>query len=161
MNTTMMSMEAGAAATVTITGDGTGATATAYIINGRVDRIDIVNEGINYTRAFVTLTGGGGSEATAEARIGNNFGDIRSYYFTSLGEKIIVDSKAGEVDYSKGKITLTELYATAVTTNELYDENIMTVEAPPESQTIFPLRNRILSIDSNNPASIVLEMIPE
>lgn len=149
------------APTVSITGDGTGATATAYIINGRVDRIVIDNPGINYTRAFVTLTGGGGSEATAEASIENNFGTIRSYYFTSLGEKVIVDSEAGTIDYRQGKITLTELYPLAVTENDSYDENILTIDAPPESQTIFPLRNRILSIDENNPSSIVIEMIPE
>ena len=64
--------------TVTITGDGTGAAATATVSNGEVTEILIdtdVNglftgdEGSGYKQANVTITGGGGSNATARAVI--------------------------------------------------------------------------------------------
>ena len=44
------------APTVTITGDGTGASATATIVNGRVQKITVVNRGIDFTTALVTIS---------------------------------------------------------------------------------------------------------
>ena len=46
--------------TVTISGDGTGATAKAIIVNGKIQRIDVVNRGVDYTRAIITISGGSG-----------------------------------------------------------------------------------------------------
>lgn len=47
--------------TVTIVGDGTGATATATVVNGSISKINIVNPGINYTTATVSLSNIGGA----------------------------------------------------------------------------------------------------
>jgi len=49
--------------TVVIDGDGTGATAQAYISNGAVSGIVVLNVGSGYTKATVTLVGGNGNSA--------------------------------------------------------------------------------------------------
>lgn len=147
---------------VIITGDGSGATATAKIINGKLNSITVDNKGSNYTRATVTLSGGGSSsEATAEARIENVFGTIRSYYYKTNGEKVIVNSEAGTIDYVNGKIVVRELLPLEILANDYYTADVLTINAPPLNQVIPPLRNRILTIDENVSTSIVIEMVPE
>jgi len=49
---------------VLIQGDGTGATAQAYISNGKVVAVRMINEGIGYTVATVTLVGGNDNAST-------------------------------------------------------------------------------------------------
>lgn len=147
--------------TVTITGDGTGATATASIVNGKVSNIVVTNKGVNYTRATVSITGGGGSEATAIAKVESRYGTLRSYYYKANGEKIIVNDNAGTIDYDNGKVVLTSLKALAVTRNQFYDNDVLTLSVQPYNEIISPLRNRILSIDFNDSQSILLEMVPE
>lgn len=147
--------------TVTITGDGTGATGTAKIINGKLNSVTVVNKGSNYTRATVTITGGGGSGATAEAKIENAYGTIRSYYYKTNGEKVIVDAEAGTIDYVNGKIVLRELLPLAVLENDYFTADVLTISAPPANQVIPPQRNRILTIDENVASSIVIDMVAE
>jgi hypothetical protein len=55
--------------TVVISGNGKGATAEAYVSNGRVSAIRVVNEGVGYTETpMISLVGGnGGSLDTAKA----------------------------------------------------------------------------------------------
>jgi hypothetical protein len=66
---------------VIIEGDGTGAIATAFITNGRVSGITVVNQGSGYTASpTVSLVGGNGTgnqDATAVAVLGNS--KIRSF----------------------------------------------------------------------------------
>jgi len=70
------------APTVTIQGNGTGAKATAFIDGGSVSKIEMTESGgskvfgTGYDFASVTLTGGGGTNATAEPIISfkNGFG---------------------------------------------------------------------------------------
>lgn len=50
---------------VTISGDGTGAQATGIISGGQVTQIIVTDPGSGYTSGNVTITGGGGSNATA------------------------------------------------------------------------------------------------
>jgi hypothetical protein len=146
---------------VTISGDGTGATAEAVIVNGRIKRINILSKGINYTRATVSITGGGGSEASAIALPESKFGILRTYYFRNNGEKVIVNSNAGTINYENGEIVLSSLLAQEVTLNDFFDENILSIDVPSANENIFPLRNRILSIDFNNPTSIQIDMVAE
>lgn len=54
---------------ITVNGDGTGATAYANVAAGQVTRINMINVGSGYTRANVTISGTGGSGATATPRI--------------------------------------------------------------------------------------------
>lgn len=147
--------------TVTISGDGTGATARATIVNGRVESIKIVNEGINYTSASVAITSKSGVEASAVARLQSRYGHLRTYYYNSKGEKIIVNPDIGTIDYKTGKINIYKLTPYSVKTNSSYDNNIVTLNALPDNDIVSPLRNRIISIDSNDPLAIVIDLVPE
>lgn len=147
--------------TVTVTGDGEGATAVAKVVNGRISRIDVVTKGQGYTRATVTISGGGGTEGTAFAKFESRYGIIRTYYYKSNGEKIIVNENAGSVDHLTGLVKLDSLYTLGTNLNDFYAPDILTINVGPEDDIIQPLRNRILAIDTNNPQSIQIQMVPE
>lgn len=147
--------------TVTIIGDGSGATAVAKVVGGRVTSIIITNAGTNYTRAAISITGGNGSGASATSILQSKTGRLRTYYNKSTGEKIIVNENAGLINYDTGLIQLTALKTTGTVTNDLYDTNVLAFNIPIDREVISPLRNRILSIDQNNPFSVQLQVVPE
>ena len=147
--------------TVTITGDGTGATARAYVINRKIDRIEVLTPGVNYTRATVSITGGDGSGASAKVVLQKETGTLRTYYYKTNGERVIVNEAAGTINYSQGTLTLNALTPLSVAANDLYDDNVLTIDVPPYQEIIYPLRNRILSIDENDASAIQIEMIAE
>lgn len=147
--------------TVTITGDGIGATARAIIVNRKINRIEVTNAGSNYTRATVSITGGGGSEASAIARLENKQGTLRTFYFKPNGEKVVVNPNAGTINYDTGLVTIDSLTTSSVSENDFYDENFLTVNVPIGSEIISPVRNRILSIDFNDSSAIQIDMIAE
>lgn len=149
------------APTVTITGDGTGAAAVATIVNGKINSIQITDKGSGYTRATVSFSGGSGKEAVANAKPQARYGTLRTYYYKVNGEKIIVNSNAGEIDYELGKITLTALYTKGTVVNEFFADNILTVNAAPSENNLVPSMNRILALDSNNIQSIQVEIVAE
>lgn len=149
------------APTVTITGDGNGANAYAKIINGKVTEIVVDKKGFEYTRATAAITGGGGIGAAATVSIENNFAFLRTYYYKTNGEKVIVDPQAGTVDYVRGRIVLDSLYALNTVPNSFYANNVLAFNAVPSDEIITPLRNRILTLDPNDGKSIVIELIPE
>jgi hypothetical protein len=146
---------------VTITGDGTGAEVAATIVNGRIAKVEITNPGINYTRAFVTVTDESGFGAILNAKLRSTVGTLRTYYYKTNGEKIIVNDSAGTIDYATGKITLDSINVVSMPSNDFYDQDVLTVNVIPEQGVIEPLRNRILAIDTNNIQAIQLELIPE
>ncbi len=146
--------------TISIVGDGTGATATARVSGGRIVEITITNKGINYTRATVSISGVG-SEASAIARLQSKFGELRSFYLKPNGEKVIVNAKAGTINYENGIIELNSLLTNGAVLNDFYDTNILTFELPIEKEIIFPLRNRIVDIDENDARAIQLTIVPE
>jgi len=147
--------------TVTISGDGSGATARARIISGRVASIDLLTAGRNYTFALVTISGGDGSGASATARLQSSLGRLRSFYYKSDGEKVIVNSNAGTVDYRTGLIKINSLRAFGVSQNDFYREGVLTINAQTDAEIIGPLRNRIVLIDQNDPTSIQLDMVAQ
>lgn len=150
--------------TVTITGDGTGATAVARVVNQKVVGIDIVNKGSEYTQATVAIisqTGDYGYGAAAVAIVDNDLANLRTYYYANTGEKVIVNTNVGNVDYRNGKITLDSFKVANVVINQIYANNVVTFNALPDSEIITPLRNRILTIDSNDGKSILLELVKE
>lgn len=147
--------------TVIITGDGTGATATAKIINGKLSSISIDNRGSNYTRATISIIGGEGTGASAVAVLQNRVGDLRTYYYQSNGEKVIVNNKAGTIDYNEGIVYLTNFTPIAIISNENYPNDTVTLNISPLSETIYPLRNRILELDTNDSSSIQITMVDE
>jgi hypothetical protein len=147
--------------TVTIVGDGTGATATAKVLGGKVVEIVVTNKGSNYSRATVSITGGGGSQATSIARLEAKFGTLRSYYYKTNGEKVIVNSNAGTINYESGAIELASAITTGTVPNSFYDTNILTLNIPIEKEIIPAFRNRIIDIDQNDPLSIQIDVVAE
>lgn len=147
--------------TVTITGDGVGATAQANIINGKIDRITVTSRGSNYSRATVSITGGGGSEASASPKLEAKFGNLRTYYYKTNGEKIVVNGAAGKIDYDAGLVNLNSLTPTDVLANSLYEQDVLSILVPAENEIIRPLRNRILSLDFNDPSAIQIDIVAE
>lgn len=148
--------------TVTITGDGIGATAVPRIINGKIVTIEVTNRGTGYTRAFVEFNNSGlGSEAVAVPRLQAKNGTLRSFYYKDNGEKIISNDEIGTINYDTGEITIGTIKPTAVIENDYYDTNILTINTVPEGEIIPPVRNRILTIDSDNSQSIQIEIVAE
>lgn len=147
--------------TVTITGDGTGAKAVARIVNGKVATITVTDRGSNYTTAIVTISGGNGFGATAKAILDLNVGNLRTFYVKTNGEKVVINSNAGEINYLTGKITLSSFKPTAIASNPYYTNSTLTLNVPPKNTIIQPNRNRILDIDETDSSSILITLIPE
>lgn len=145
------------APTVTITGDGTGATAVARIAAGRVTSIDIITPGENYTYAIATLTSESGEGAAATIVLQRDIGRLRTIYYSSTGEKIVLRTDIGSINYKTGTITINSLRVFSVEDNEFYQDGVLTISARAGSENITPLRNRILTLDINTPRSIQIE----
>ena len=148
-------------ANVVITGDGTGATAKATVVNGKIVSIEVTNKGINYSRALVAIEAPIGTQATAKAILQARNGTLRTYYYDEVGNKIIVNSSAGTINYDTGEVVINSIKPSAVIENDYYDTNILTVNVVPNGEVIPPLRNRILTVDDNNIQSVQIEMIAE
>lgn len=149
------------APTVEIIGDGTGATAVAKILSGRVNSVEITNKGTDYSIANIRLVGGDGTGATAIANLDAKLGTLRLVYYKENGQKVTMRNNLGTINYDTGKITLNNLRINSVTENDFYDDNYITLNIMNSSDIISPLRNRILTIDNNDPKSIRLEMVAE
>jgi len=146
---------------VTVLGDGSGATAEAEILSGHVNRINVTNPGTNYSTAVVTIIGGDGAGATAVPRFQVRTGTLRTYYYKSNREKVIINANAGTIDYDVGIITLNSLRVYSVYGTPYYLENVIAINIQPEDEIIPPLRNRIIDIDMNNPRTFQINMIAE
>ena len=150
---------------ITITGDGTGATATAVVRNGRITKINITNSGTNYTRAEVvigTSGSGTGSGASAIARLENKTGIVRSYYFKPTGEKVVLSESAGTINYETGLVSLaTFLTRQGTPQNRYYDTDTVAINFPLGREVVLPLRNRILTIDGNDPLAMQIQVVAE
>ena len=147
--------------TITILGDGRGATAEAVVVGGRINRINVTNKGSDYSSASVVISGGGGFGASARITIQSKVGTLRSFYYTANGEKNILNSSVGTIDYISGVITLSPISIVSVPSNSRYDTNTITFNADPYQGVILPKRNSILSLDENDPASIQITLLPQ
>jgi hypothetical protein len=146
---------------VTINGDGAGATAVAKISSGKLTSITMTNKGSNYTRASIILSGGSGSEAAAIAKLEYKFGKLRTYYTQTNGEKVIVNTNAGDIDYETGYITLNSLATEGTVDNNFYDTNVLTLNLPINQDIISTIRNQIVNIDDTDPRSIRIDVVAE
>ncbi|NDB82744.1 MAG: hypothetical protein EB127_08395 [Alphaproteobacteria bacterium] len=145
--------------TITITGDGTGATAKATVVNGKIVSIQVVNTGSDYTAAVVTISDSTGSGATATPTLSGQVATLRTYYIQSTtGEKIIINGNAGRINYSTGRINLYNFKPLSISTNPNYSSGVLTINVIPEEKTIHPLRNRLLTIDPEDPIAIQVTM---
>mgnify|MGYP003333488941 CR=1 FL=1 len=147
--------------TVTIIGDGSGAKAVAEVVGGRLSKITITNPGQNYSSAVIELSGGGGTGASASAVLQSRLGILRSYYFATNREKIIVNDNFGSVDYDTGTITFFSLRATDVLNNDYYTKGYLTYSIPVKDENIHTIKNRILTIDTNDARSIQIVSVSE
>ena len=149
------------APTVTIIGDGSGATATAQIVGGKIQKITVTNPGQNYSSAVIELSGGEGVGASVRPILQSRKGTLRSFYYKTSREKVIVNSNFGTIDYDSGIITINSLRTTNVIENDFYDDGYLTFTVSAENENIFTLRNRILSIDTSDARSIQLTAMAE
>ena len=136
---------------VTILGDGLGATAEATIVNGRINKITVTNQGTNYTQAIVqiTPTDGNGSLALGTAILAGNKGTLRTYYFEN-NVKRILNINAGTVNYDTGIVTLTDFSPLQIN-NPL---GILSIQAVPTTTIISSQKDKIITLDNTDPNSI-------
>ena len=146
---------------VIIEGDGTGAIARAYVADGKVYKIEILNKGVDYTKATVSFTSDTGINATAIVQLENNFGTIRSFYYNEKGEKITINANVGSINYLTGLVTVGPFKTAGAVENDFYPDDIVTFYAPVENEIILPLRNRILTIDESDSRSVIIDMVAE
>jgi hypothetical protein len=142
---------------VTITGDGEGATAYAVLASGRVNSIVVTNPGYNYTEAFVTITPQSGDTsgglAYASPILEGVEGTLRTYYYLN-NVKTILNASAGTIDYSTGKVTLTDF--SPLTVNN--DLGRFTISVVPDSTIVSSTYNKIVATDSFDPEAITVNV---
>jgi len=149
------------APTITINGDGKGATATASILAGRINKITITNAGTDYSYAIVTISGGEGYGEITSIKLQSEESVLRTFYYKSNGEKVIINQNAGIIYYNTGTIILNSLRSTGLEDNVFYDDDYLTLNIQSEDDIIYPLRNRILTLDLNDSKSIQIKMVAE
>ena len=137
--------------TITISGDGTGATAEAVIQSGRIVEIRMTNRGSDYTRATVSITGGGGFNAVATAVIDSRIGTLRTIFFDENANRQIINSNAGQINYNTGTITLNDFKIISV----FEKDSLLRLTAFSENGVIESSKNTIITIDETDPTSIV------
>lgn len=149
------------APTVQIIGDGSGATATAKIAGGRVTSITVTNPGSNYSYAVVTiLSNDDGDSAAAVPVLQRNVGQLRSYYYSTSGEKVVLRNNVGTIDFLTGTIAINGIRVFSIEQNEFFHDDIMVITANAGAENIQPLRNRILTIDITVPRSVQITATP-
>ena len=72
----------------------------------------------------------------------NNYRNIRIFRFNTDKEKVFVDSTAGTIDYTTGKLTMSSFFVSA------YDGIEIKVSADPVNKDIVPVREQIIIISS-------------
>ena len=141
--------------TVTITGDGVGATAVAVVQNGRITEIKMTNRGSDYSRAVVTITGGGGYNAAAAAVIDTKVGTIRTIYYDSAANRQVINPSVGTINYSTGVITINDLKILAVATSD----GLIRLSIESESGIIESIKNTIITIDETDPSAVATQLL--
>ena len=136
--------------TVTINGDGSGATAVARIVNNSIEAIDITNRGIDYTRATVTISGGGGYDAVATVVIDGRTGTIRTVYYDERSQRQIVDENAGSIDYDSGIVQISNI----LIKNVISDDGLIRLSLETNKGILDTAKNTILTIDEFDPSAI-------
>lgn len=143
---------------ISIVGDGVGANAYPIIVNGKITSIVVDNPGVNYkaAKAYVYYQDSLDTTATFNVSVQKRFGIIRSYYFDSNNIKTVLDPNAGTVDYEMGKIILSQL----TPVNVLDASKTIKVSVKPETNYFESTRNRIITIDSEDPVAININVLP-
>jgi hypothetical protein len=147
--------------TATISGDGAGALVTPVIVNGQIVSVEVTARGSNYTVATITFDHSDGIGASAKVNLLGRNGTLQTYYLQENGEKIIVNNNAGTIDYNTGKIVLTSFTGFSVDSTPYYglEQDVFLLTIRPESTSLFPVRNRIITIDETDLASIEIDVV--
>jgi hypothetical protein len=139
--------------TVTIIGDGTGATAYAVLAAGRIVSLVVTNPGFNYTQAIVQIKPAAGDTSGAlgyaDAVLEGSIGTLRTYYYFN-NTKTILNSNAGTIDYTTGKVTLVDFSPLNIN-NELGQ---FTISVVPDSTIVSSTYNKIIALDQYDPEAI-------
>lgn len=141
---------------VVITGDGYGATARAVVVNGKIQSIVIVSPGTQYTTASAIVVGGGGTGVSLLPIMQGRTGVLRSYYFDSSKNKIILNDTAGTIDYVNGKIVLSSFAPTEVG-NDLAE---LSVYIRPATTEFNSNKNKLMTYDDSNESALSITLIP-
>ena len=115
---------------------------------------DSTNSGFGYTRAVVTLSGGGGSSATAVAIVTARTGFLRTVYYDADAQKQIVSESAGRINYETGEITLSDVDIQTIYSSDSF----MRVTIESDKGIVETNRNTILEIDVNDSSSITVDL---
>jgi hypothetical protein len=144
--------------TVEIIGDGTGATAQPVVVNGRIRSINVIKRGSEYTTAVARISGGGSEARGASAKvvIQGKTGNLRMYYFDDNQIKVFVNESIGTIDYTTGKVTISELAILDV----LNDFKQLSIHAKPENTVFESNQNKILTLNYDDPESISVRLTP-
>ena len=141
--------------TVKIVGDGIGAEAYAIIASGRIVSFVITNPGSNYTQAIVEITAAAGDTSGAlgygDAVLEGSIGTLRTYYYNN-NTKTILNSNAGTIDYSTGKVTLIDFSPLNVNN----DLGQFTISVVPDSTIVSSTYNKIIALDQYDPEAITV-----
>ena len=76
-------------------------------------------------------------------------GNVRLIYYVG-GTKTIQNSTQGTIDYATGKITISDIYITAVSNVDGATSTKIRVKTQPASNDIVPVRQQLLEIDTAN-----------
>jgi hypothetical protein len=95
---------------VLIEGDGTETTTSVRLnANNQVEKIEVVNAGINFTKANVTIYGSG-TGATARAVLPPNFGHAYNPAIELGATNVMIVSRIGEIDATENNIIPTDIF---------------------------------------------------
>ena len=143
--------------TLKIVGDGQGANAYALIVNGQIANVVIDSAGSEYTQATVTVSGGGGTGAALSASLQGKTGVLRSYYYDTNSNKIILEDNAGSIDYDNGIITISNFAPLSVAASD----GVLNILVQPDVLSFTSQHQRILTIDPNDMNAITVNLIDE
>jgi hypothetical protein len=137
---------------IEIVGDGVGATARPIIVNGKITSVLVENPGVNYSAATAYLYYDGELDTTAifNVAVQSRYGALRSYFFDNNNIKRTLDTNAGSIDYQLGKIVLNNFSPIDVQD----DSKVLKITAKPFSNNFESARQRIITIDDEDTASI-------
>ena len=141
---------------ITIDGDGEGANAYAIIVNSKINNVIIDNPGQDYTVATISVSGGSGKNVVLTPNLTGSKGTLRIYYFDNNKTKKILNPNAGTIYYSNGTITLDNFKPVDVASSL----QVLSIYAKPLSMSMQSFKNIILTLDTDDSASIVVNAIP-
>ena len=141
---------------INIIGDGVGANAYPIIVNGKIQSVVVDSRGSEYTTATATVTGGGGNSASLVPIIQGQTGVLRTFYFDTNMNKIILDPNAGSIDYLNGVITITNFAPTDIGN----DTKTLSVLIEPNTPDFSSDKTLIITFDPTNQGAVTITLIP-